>query len=175
MKIKKLETFLADAGQRNFLFVQLTANTEPVGFGEATLEWQEWAIEILLNEWVACRLISKDPFDIEAVVGAMIRDQYQGSSTVMTVISAAEIAMWDNIVGKATGQPVSRPIGGHAKSELPAYINGCYGCCDTQDAFAARARNHPGRGRRRRVWRRAFDRDPWASGCQRCCAVHPKT
>ena len=68
---------------------------------------------MLLNEWVAARVIGRDPFDIEAVVGGMIRDQYQGGSTVMTAISGVEIALWD-LIGKACGQPVYRLIGGRA-------------------------------------------------------------
>jgi len=139
MKIKALDTFLANAGQRNYLFVRLTTDTGLTGIGEATLEWQERAVEVLLNEWVASRIVGKDPFDIEAVVGGMIRDQYQGGSTVMTAISGAEIAMWD-IIGKATGQPVHRLIGGQAKPTLFAYANGWYGGCQTPADFAARAR-----------------------------------
>ncbi|MCX5515799.1 dehydratase [Kaistia algarum] len=138
MKIKKLETFLANAGQRNYLFVRITTDTGIVGIGEATLEWQERAVEVLINEWVASRIIGKDPFDIEAVIGGMIRDQYQGGSTVMTAISSAEIALWD-IIGKATGQPVYRLIGGKAKPVLKAYANGWYGGCQTAGEFAARA------------------------------------
>ena len=145
MKIRKLETFLANAGQRNYLFVRLTTDSGVTGIGEATLEWQEKAVEVLLNEWVASRVVGKDPFDIEAVVGGMIRDQYQGGSTVMTAISAAEIAMWD-IVGKATGQPVCRLIGGRAKPALFAYANGWYGGCERPADFAARAREVAGLG-----------------------------
>jgi len=139
MKIRKLETFLANAGQRNYLFVRLTTDSGLTGIGEATLEWQEKAVEVLVNEWVASRIIGKDPFDIEAVVGGMIRDQYQGGSTVMTAISSVEIAMWD-LIGKATGQPVYRLIGGRAKPALSAYANGWYGGCETPGDFAARAR-----------------------------------
>jgi galactonate dehydratase len=139
MKIVKLETFCTNAGQRNYLFVELTTDTGLKGVGEATLEWQEKAVELLLNEWVASRIVGKDPFDIEAVVGDMIRDQYQGGSTVMTAISAAEIAMWD-IIGKSTGQPVYRLIGGKAKPELFAYANGWYGGCEQPQDFARRAR-----------------------------------
>lgn len=139
MKIKKLETFLANAGQRNYLFVQLTTDTGLVGLGEATLEWQERAVDVLLNEWVTSRIIGKDPFDIEAVVGGMIRDQYQGGATIMTAISSVEIAMWD-IIGKSTGQPVYRLIGGQAKPQLNAYANGWYGGCQTSEEFAERAR-----------------------------------
>jgi len=147
MKIKSLETLVANAGQRNYLFLRLTTDTGIVGVGEATLEWQERAVEVLLNEWVASRVVGKDPFDIEAVVGGMIRDQYQGGSTVMTAISATEIAMWD-IIGKATGQPVYRLIGGSARPRLFAYANGWYGGCETPADFAARAREVARRGYR---------------------------
>jgi galactonate dehydratase len=156
MKIKKLETFLANAGQRNYLFVRLTTDTGITGTGEATLEWQEKAVEVLVNEWVASRIIGKDPFDIEQVVGGMIRDQYQGGSTVMTAISSAEIAMWD-IIGKATGQPVYRLIGGRAKRKLRAYANGWYGGCETPADFAARAAQVAARGYR------AMKFDPFAT------------
>ena len=145
MKIKSLETLMANAGQRNYLFVRLTTDSGLVGLGEATLEWQERAVEVLLNEWVASRVVGKDPFDIETVVGGMIRDQYQGGSTVMTAISSVEIAMWD-IIGKATGQPVFRLIGGQAKPRLFAYANGWYGGCETPAEFAARAGTVKSRG-----------------------------
>src|SRR3954452_8751235 len=147
MKIKRLETFLANAGLRNYLFVRLTTDTGVTGIGEASLEWQERAVEVLLNEWVASRIIGRDPFDIEAVVGGMIRDQYQGGSTVMTAISGVEIAMWD-IIGKACGQPLYRLIGGRAHETLHAYANGWYGACRTPGEFAERARNVAGRGYR---------------------------
>ena len=140
MKIKTLETFLANAGLRNYLFVRLTTDTGLTGIGEATLEWQEKAVEVLLNEWVASRIIGRDPFDIEAVVGGMIRDQYQGGSTVMTAISGVEIAMWD-IIGKATGQPVYRLIGGRAKPDAAAPTPTAGTAAARRPAdFAARAR-----------------------------------
>lgn len=160
MKIKSLETRLANAGQRNYLFVILTTDTGLVGIGEATLEWQERAVEVLLNEWVASRIVGRDPFDIEDVVGGMIRDQYQGGSTVMTAISAAEIAMWD-IIGKSTGQPIYRLIGGRARPELFAYANGWYGGCVTPEDFAARAREVKARGYR------AMKFDPFATAWKR--------
>lgn len=147
MRLRKLETFLANAGQRNYLFVRLTADGGLTGIGEATLEWQERAVETLVNEWVASRILGRDAFDIEDVVGGMIRDQYQGGATVMAAISGAEIAMWD-LIGKATGQPVWRLIGGRARPALHAYANGWYGGCATPEAFAARAALVAARGYR---------------------------
>src|SRR5947207_11672351 len=93
MKIIRLESFLANAGLRNYLFLRLTTDAGLTGLGEATLEWQEKTVETLCHEWVESRIIGRDPFDIEAIIGGMIRDQYQGGATVMTAISGAEIAL----------------------------------------------------------------------------------
>src|SRR5215472_2986125 len=138
MKITKLETFLTNSGPRNYLFIRLRTDMGLTGVGEASLEWQEKTVETILHEWVERRVFGRDPFDIEHVVGGMIRDQYQGGSTVMTAISSVEIAMWD-IIGKATGQPVYRLIGGRAMRELHAYANGWYGGCEAPADFAVRA------------------------------------
>jgi galactonate dehydratase len=147
MKITGLETFLANAGLRNYLFVRLTTDTGLTGIGEASLEWQERAVQILLKEWVASRIVGRHPFDIEDVVGGMVRDQYQGGSTVMTAISGVEIAMWD-LIGKACGQPVWRLLGGRTRDAVPAYANGWYGGCRAPAEFAARAGKVAARGYR---------------------------
>ena len=111
MKIVRLETFLANAGLRNYLFVRLTMDTGLTGVGEASLEWQEKAVQTLLHEWVEGRILGRDPFDVEATVGALVRDQYQGGPTVLTAISGVEIALWD-LIGKATNQPLYKLWGG---------------------------------------------------------------
>lgn len=139
MKITRFETFLANAGLRNYLFVRLDTDTGLTGIGEATLEWQEKTVQTLLHEWVEGRVLGRDPFDIEAVVGALIRDQYQGGSTVMTAISGVEIALWD-LIGKACRQPVYRLLGGRRHARLPAYANGWYGGANTPREFAEQAR-----------------------------------
>jgi galactonate dehydratase len=145
MKIVRLETFLANAGLRNYLFVRLTSDTGLTGIGEASLEWQERAVEVLINEWVSSRIIGRDPFDVESVVGDMTRDQYQGGSTVMSAISGVEIAMWD-LIGKACGQPIWRLIGGRARDRVGAYANGWYGGCRSPAEFASRAKKVAARG-----------------------------
>lgn len=118
------------------------------GVGEATLEWQEKTVQTLCHEWVEGRVLGRDPFDIEAVVGGMIRDQYQGGSTVMTAISGVELALWD-IIGKVCGQPVYRLLGGRCQpARLPAYANGWYGGAKTPADFAERARDVVARGYR---------------------------
>src|SRR4051812_12357081 len=147
MKIVRLESFLANAGLRNYLFVRLCTDTGLTGVGEASLEWQERAVQVLIHEWVEPRLLGRHPFDIEAIASELIRDQYQGGSTVMTAISGGEIALW-GLAGQAWGQPVYRLLGGrcHGTSSgraehvhLPAYANGWYGGANRPDEYADRA------------------------------------
>lgn len=147
MKIVRLETFLTNAGLRNYLFVRLTTDTGLTGVGEASLEWQELTVQTLIHEWVEGRVVGTHPFDIEAVVGGMTRDQYQGGATIMTAISGVEIAMWD-LVGKACGQPVYKLLGGLAHEHVRAYANGWYGRCATPAQYAERAREVVSRGYR---------------------------
>src|SRR5438128_2235360 len=159
MKITRFETFLANGGLRNYLFIRLTTDTGLTGIGEASLEWQEKTVQTLAHEWVERRVLGRDPFDIEAVVGNLVRDQYQGGATVMTAISGVEIALWD-LVGKACGQPVYRLLGGRCHERLPAYANGWYGGARTPHEFAGRAREAVGRGYR------ALKFDPFGTAVQ---------
>ncbi len=145
MRITRLETFLANAGLRNYLFIRLHTDTGLTGVGEASLEWQEKTVETLIHEWVEDRVLGRDPFDIEAVVGGMIRDQYQGGATIMTAISGVEIAMWD-IVGKACNQPVYKLLGGRYHRHIPAYANGWYGGASSPKEYAELAKEAVARG-----------------------------
>ena len=131
MKIVRLETFLTHAGLRNYLFLRMTTDTGLTGVGEASLEWQEQTVQTLLHDWVEDRILGADPFDVERLIGGLVRDQYQGGSTVLTAISGVEIACWD-LIGKVCAQPVYKLLGGRASERLPAYANGWYGGAHTQ-------------------------------------------
>lgn len=139
MKIVKFETFLANAGLRNYLFLRLTTDTGLTGVGEASLEWQERTVQTLCHEWLEARLLGQNPLDIDRIVGDLLRDQYQGGSTVTTAISGAEIALWD-LLGKVCGQPVYQLFGGRYHKNIATYANGWYGGARTPDQFAERAR-----------------------------------
>ena len=147
MKIVRVETLMANCGLRNYLFVRLHTDDGRHGIGEATLEWQEQTVRTLIHEWAEARVLGTCPFDIERTFGEMIRDQYQGGSTVMTASSALEIACWD-LVGKACGQPVWRLLGGRAREALPMYANGWYGGALTPQDYARKAVEVVARGYR---------------------------
>lgn len=145
MKITRLETLLTHAGLRNYLFVRLTTDTGLTGIGEASLEWQERAVQSLLQDWVEERILGVDPFDLEGVIGGLIRDQYQGGPTILTAISGVEVAMWD-LIGKACAQPVYKLLGGRSRERLSAYANGWYGKAHSPQDFADKARQVVARG-----------------------------
>jgi len=107
MKIVKLETFLTNAGLRNYLFVRLTTDTGLTGLGEASLEWQEQTVETLIHEWVEERVLGENPFDIERISAALIRDQYQCGATIMTAISGG-IACLAISASSSPCRPISR-------------------------------------------------------------------
>ncbi|HXW16404.1 MAG TPA: mandelate racemase/muconate lactonizing enzyme family protein [Terriglobia bacterium] len=140
MKITRIETFLANAGLRNYLFIRLHTDCGLTGIGEATLEWQEKTVETLIHEFLAERyMIGANPADIEDLVSRMVRDQYQGGATVMTAISGIEIALWD-LLGKDCGKPIYQLLGGRCRETIQAYANGWYGGARTPEEYAERAR-----------------------------------
>jgi galactonate dehydratase len=147
MKVVRLDSVLVNAGPRNYLFVRLTTDTGLTGFGEASLEWQERAVQVLLHDWVEPRVLGADPRDVERLAADLVRDQYQGGPTVLTAISGVEMACWD-LVGKAEGRPVYQLLGGRARDGLAAYANGWYGGARTPAEFAAKARDVVARGYR---------------------------
>src|SRR5262245_24143466 len=149
MKIIRLETFLANSGLRNYLFVRLTTDTGLTGLGEASLEWQEKTVQTLIHEWVEDRVLGADPYDVERLAETLIRDQYQGGSTVMTAISGVELACWD-LMGKEERRPVYKlpQFGGRQRDRLPAYANGWYGGARTPEDYATKAKEVIARGYR---------------------------
>jgi len=146
MRITKLESFLCNAGLRNYLFLKLHTDEGIVGISEASLEWQEEATQRVLHEFFEQRyIIGANPFDVENLFRRMVRDQYQGGPVALTAISGIEIGCWD-IIGKALGQPIYNLIGGIAHREIPAYANGWYGGKAIPAEFAARAKTVVAKG-----------------------------
>src|SRR5258708_14773529 len=86
MKITRFETFMANAGLRNYLFIRLTTDTGLTGIGDASLEWQEKTVETILHEWVEGRIMGRDPFDIESVIAGRSPAHYQGGAPLLTAV-----------------------------------------------------------------------------------------
>lgn len=70
-------------------------------------------------------LVHQDPFDVERLWDQMYRASipYGRRGIAIEALSAVDIALWD-LIGKLTGRPVYRLIGGRTKERLRAYITG---------------------------------------------------
>ena len=62
--------------------LRLTTDTGLTGLGEASLEWQERAVEAIVHDWLAERIVGADPFDVEKLNEDLIRDQYDLATTI---------------------------------------------------------------------------------------------
>ncbi|RYZ15786.1 MAG: mandelate racemase/muconate lactonizing enzyme family protein, partial [Sphingobacteriales bacterium] len=69
-------------------------------------------------------VVGKDPFDYEQIWEEMwFKSYYYGrSGPVMHVMSGIDMALWD-IMGKATGKPVHKLMGGSYKAKARAYAS----------------------------------------------------
>jgi len=90
-------------------------------------------------------LIGQDPRDINRLYDLMVKRSvtYGRRGAVMHVVSGIEIALWD-ILGKATGLPIHRLLGGARRTEIPAYASDL--APDTAAGAVALAERHAAAG-----------------------------
>jgi L-rhamnonate dehydratase len=80
---------------------------------------------IIIEEHFRHLLAGKDPFDVELLWDQMFRSSlpYGRKGLPIMAISAIDNALWD-IIGKATGQPIYKLLGGATKESMPVYSTG---------------------------------------------------
>lgn len=79
----------------------------------------------LIEDHFGRLLIGEEPFDIEMLWDQMFRASlpYGRKGLPIMAISAVDVALWD-LIGKATGLPVWRLLGGKTKATIPVYSTG---------------------------------------------------
>lgn len=79
----------------------------------------------IVEEHLTKLLIGEDPFNVERIWDILWRStmSYGRMGVVMNAISGVDLAVWD-LIGKATGMPVYKLLGGETKSRIPAYCTG---------------------------------------------------
>ena len=126
VKITDVQCVLTQIGFRISPLVKITTDTGLVGIGECHHdESGHGAKDVILN---VCKpiLMGKDPLDLEYLIFKMsTRTSYYGGNHGIAThaITGVEFAMWD-LIGKITGQPVHRILGGGSHvSEVRAYAS----------------------------------------------------
>ena len=83
-------------------------------------------VEEYLHEYVAPRVIGRDPLEIDLLSADLVGYLgFRSTGAEMRGNSAFDIALWD-IFGKATGQPVAQLLGGFTRRSIRTY-NTCAG------------------------------------------------
>ncbi len=110
-----------------------------IGIGNAALA--PTVVKKAIDDWYAALVIGEDPFDYAYIWEKMYRRTHAwGRRGIgMTAISAIDIAIWD-LMGKLTGKPVFKLLGGRTKEKIPVYYSKLYaGPVETMQAEAEAA------------------------------------
>jgi galactonate dehydratase len=120
MKIENVQTYLVEAGHRNWLFTKILTDEGITGISETTIKRKERTLKASVEELIRF-LIGKDPTCIEDHVEKMYRDAFWvGGAMLVSAISAVEAAMWD-ILGKSVGLPIYKIMGGPTRERIRVY------------------------------------------------------
>lgn len=123
MKITKLQT-VRIAERQNLLWILVHTDEGITGLGETFFGAE--TVEAYIHEYVAPRVIGRDPLQIDLLASDLVGYLgFRSSGAEVRGNSAFDIALWD-IFGKATGQPIAQLLGGFSRREIRTY-NTCAG------------------------------------------------
>ncbi len=126
-----------------WLVCEVEADDGTVGIGNAAL--CPPLIKETIDRYLAPLVIGYDPFDTAYLWEKMYRITHAwGRKGVgMTAISAVDIAIWD-LIGKLSGKPVFKLLGGRTKDAIPCYYSKLY--ADSIDAMQQEAQEWRDKG-----------------------------
>ena len=157
MKTTSFRTMQLGTPWRNLSYIIIETDEGISGVGEARVLGKTHTVAEYLKD-VERHFIGHDPFNIEALYRRMtLLDFGKPGEVVYTGLAMVELAFWD-IIGKATGQPVYRLLGGQVKDRVQAYANGWYTVERSPEQFAAAAKKVVDKGYR------AMKFDPFGNG-----------
>jgi L-alanine-DL-glutamate epimerase-like enolase superfamily enzyme len=123
MKISRLET-LRLGEFPNLVWLRIHTDAGLSGLGETSYAAQ--SVEAYLHEYVAPRVLGRDPLEIEALTRSLTGYLgWRGSGVETRAASAFDIALWD-LYGKLCNQPLYQVLGGASRGRVRTY-NTCAG------------------------------------------------
>ncbi|PPC75550.1 L-rhamnonate dehydratase [Pokkaliibacter plantistimulans] len=105
--------------------VEVETDEGVVGIGNVALAPR--IAKAIIDQYLTPLVLNQDPFDYEYLWQRMYRSTlaWGRKGVAMAAISAIDIALWD-IMGKATGRPVFKLLGGRTKEKIPCYASKLY-------------------------------------------------
>ncbi|MBL1379552.1 L-rhamnonate dehydratase [Zobellella iuensis] len=105
--------------------VEVETDDGLVGIGNVALAPR--IAKAIIDQYLTPLVLGHDPFDYEYLWQRMYRSTHAWGrkGVAMAAISAIDIALWD-LMGKATGRPVFKLLGGRTKEKIPCYASKLY-------------------------------------------------
>jgi len=158
MKISKVTPMVLGTEWRNLTIVKVETDDGLVGVGECRALNRTDGVLGYLSEAAPRYILGEDPFNVEALVARMFREDFgRAGEITQTVTALLEVACWD-IIGKALDQPVYKLLGGAVRNQIKGYANGWYTGERTPDEFHAAAKRVLDKGYK------ALKFDPFGAG-----------
>ena len=158
MKISKVTPMVLGTEWRNLTIVKVETDEGLVGVGECRALNRTDGVLGYLSEAAPRYILGEDPFNVEALVARMFREDFgRAGEITQTVTALLEVACWD-IIGKALDQPVYKLLGGAVRHQIKGYANGWYTGERTPDEFHAAAKRVLDKGYK------ALKFDPFGAG-----------
>ena len=123
------------------MVVRITTSDGIVGYGEGQSPVSPRTSKTIVEDLCRPILMGEDPFDVEYLWQRMftaMRERGHYTGFFIDALAGCDIALWD-IIGKATGKPVHKVLGGRYRDRIPLYA-GVGG--STPEAAAAQAAKH---------------------------------
>ncbi|MYC95666.1 MAG: mandelate racemase/muconate lactonizing enzyme family protein [Caldilineaceae bacterium SB0661_bin_32] len=158
MKISKVTPMVLGTEWRNLTIVKVETDDGLVGVGECRALNRTDGVLGYLSEAAPRYILGEDPFNVEALVARMFREDFgRAGEITQTVTALLEVACWD-IIGKALDQPVYKLLGGAVRHQIKGYANGWYTGERTPEEFHAAAKRVLDKGYK------ALKFDPFGAG-----------
>lgn len=118
MRIESIETLV----KGKVAIVRIRTDDGVEGIGQ-TAPFDVEVTAQVLHTMVAPFFLGQDPWDLEALVDRCLRYQYKYPGTFMLrAMCGVDTALWD-VLGKVTGQPVHKLLGGRVRDSVPMYAS----------------------------------------------------
>ncbi|WP_316575356.1 mandelate racemase/muconate lactonizing enzyme family protein [Nocardia canadensis] len=118
VKIVSIETLVREP----VAVVRVRTDDGVEGIGQTAPYAAEMTSQVL-HSMVARFFLGRDPWDVETLVENCLQTYYKFPSTFLyRALAGLDTAVWD-ILGRATGQPVSKLLGGHVRDSIPVYAS----------------------------------------------------
>jgi galactonate dehydratase len=145
MKVTDIKTQIVNLNFRNAVIVKVETDDGVTGLAETVMKRKTRTVEQSILD-LKRYLVGKDPTEIEYHWERMYRDSFWvGGPLHCTAISVIDCALWD-ILGKVSGLPVYKLLGGPTRKQVPIYCHCAAG--NSPEAFASNVKVCQSRGYR---------------------------